>query len=207
MKTSVSILNLKEKSNIKMIESYNPDFIHIDVMDGLFVDNVACSYNDIKDYLSDYKYDVHLMVQDVDKYINEFKNINPEYITFHVETDNVISNIDYLKSLGIKVGLAINPNTDLDKLYPYLDKIDLVLVMSVEPGLGGQEFIMNSISRINALYDYRKNNNLNYLISVDGGINASTIEYVKNADIVVSGSYVVNNPDIDNALRILRGVK
>ncbi len=207
MKTSVSILNIKEKSKIKEIETHNPDFIHIDVMDGIFVSNIANQYNEIKDYLSSYNYDVHLMVRDVKKYIDEFKLINPKYITFHVEADNVLSNIDYLKSLGIKVGLAINPNTKIDSLIPYLDKIDLVLVMSVEPGLGGQEFIMNSIDRINYLYNYRMNHNLDYLISVDGGINASTIDYVKSADIVVSGSYIVNNSDIDSALNVLRGVK
>ena len=109
--------------------------------------------------------------------------------------------------MGIKVGLAINPDTDISLLYPYLDKIDLVLVMSVKPGLGGQEFIMNSINRINTLYDYRKEHNLNYKISVDGGINDLTIEFVKNSDIVVSGSYVINNSDIDYAINILRGVK
>lgn len=207
MRLSVSILNLKEKSNIKKIEEHNPDFIHIDVMDGLFVDNVSFKYNDIKDYLGDFSYDVHLMVRDVKSYIDEYKNINPKYITFHVETNNVIDNINYLKSLGIKVGLAINPDTDISLLYPYLDKIDLVLVMSVKPGLGGQEFIMNSINRINTLYDYRKEHNLNYKISVDGGINDLTIEFVKNSDIVVSGSYVINNSDIDDAINILRGVK
>lgn len=207
MKTSVSILNLKEKSNIKNIEAHNPDFIHVDVMDGLFVNNIACPYNEIKNYLSDFNYDVHLMVQDVKSYINDFKNIKPKYITFHVETDNILSNIDYIKSLGIKVGLAINPNTSLDKLYPYLDKIDLVLVMSVYPGLGGQQFIMNSVDRINNLYNYRLEHNLDFKISVDGGINDLTIDYVKNADIVVSGSYVVNNSNIDDALKKLRGVE
>ena len=206
MRLSVSILNLKEKSNIKKIESHSPDFIHIDVMDGIFVDNIACKYNDIKDYLSDYSYDVHLMVKDVKSYIDEYKNINPKYITFHVETDNVIENINYLKKLGIKVGLAINPDTDIKELYPYLDKIDLVLVMSVKPGKGGQEFLTSSIDRINTLYDYRKDHNLNYKISVDGGINDSTINFVKKSDIVVSGSYIVNNPDIDRAIDVLRGV-
>ncbi|MBR1718106.1 MAG: ribulose-phosphate 3-epimerase [Bacilli bacterium] len=206
MKISVSILNLKEKNRIKEIELHRPDYIHIDVMDGIFVDNISCLYNDIKNYLNDYNYDVHLMVDDVKKYIDEFKLINPKYITFHVETNNVDDNINYLKKLGIKVGLAINPNTDIKLLLPYLDKIDLVLVMSVQAGYGGQEFIMDSIDRINTLYKYRIKNNLSYKISVDGGINDKTIKYVENADIVVSGSYVINNSDIDSALNVLRGV-
>ncbi len=206
MKISVSILNLKEKNKIKDIEKHNPDFIHIDVMDGEFVDNIACSYDSIKDYLDNYNYDVHLMVTNPRKYIDEFKLINPKYITFHVETSDVLDNINYLKSLGIKAGLAINPETDLSKLTPYLDKVDLVLVMSVKPGHGGQEFITNSIDRINTLYEYRTNNNLNYMISVDGGINASTIKYVDKCDIAVSGSYVVNNDNVDEALNVLRGV-
>ncbi len=207
MKTSVSILSLKEKDRIKEIESYKPDYIHIDVMDGLFVPNVSFPYHEIKPYLNSYNYDVHLMVQDPIKYIDCFKNIDPKYITFHIEVGNTLDYINYLKDLNIKVGLAINPKTDVKELYPYLDKVDLVLVMSVEPGLGGQEFIMNSIDKINDLYNYRLNNNLNFIISVDGGVNDLTIKYLKECDMVVSGSYVVLNENIKHALDILRGVE
>lgn len=207
MKTSVSILSLKEKNRIKEIESYNPDYIHIDVMDGLFVSNVSFPYDEIKPYLNNYNYDVHLMVNNPIKYIDDFKNINPKYITFHVEIGNTLDYINYLKNLNIKVGLAINPNTDVSLLYPYLDKVDLVLIMSVEPGKGGQEFIMNSIDKINDLYNYRFNNNLNYIISIDGGVNKDTRKYLDKCDMVVSGSFVVNNENIADAIDVLRGVK
>ena len=207
MKTSVSILSLKEKDRIKEIESYNPDYIHIDVMDGLFVPNVSFPYDEIKPYLNNYNYDVHLMVNNPIKYIDDFKNINPKYITFHIEIGNTIDYINYLKNLNIKVGLAINPDTDISTLYPYLDKVDLVLIMSVFPGKGGQEFIMSSIDKIDDLYNYRLNNNLDFIISVDGGVNKDTRRYLDKCDMVVSGSYVVNNENITDAIDVLRGVK
>lgn len=208
MKVSVSILSIKKENNlkelVKKIESNNPDFIHIDVMDGEFVEDTSFTYNETKDILDDYNYDVHLMVKDPIKYINDYVNINPKYITFHIEIGNTLEYIDYIKNKNIKVGIAINPNTDLNMLYPYLDKVDLVLLMGVEPGRGGQEFIMNTVNKIDKLYSYRKLNNLNYLISVDGGVSDKTISLLQKCDIVVSGSYVTNN-EYNEAINTLRG--
>lgn len=208
MKVSVSILSIKKENNlkelVKKIESNNPDFIHIDVMDGEFVEDTSFTYNETKDILDDYNYDVHLMVKDPIKYINDYVNINPKYITFHIEIGNTLEYIDYIKNKNIKVGIAINPNTDLNMLYPYLDKVDLVLLMGVEPGRGGQEFIMNTVNKIDKLYSYRKLNNLNYLISIDGGVSDKTISLLQKCDIVVSGSYVTNN-EYNEAINTLRG--
>ena len=205
MKVSVSILKLEDKNELKVIENSNPDYIHIDVMDGEFVNNTSFPYKEVETLVDGFNYDVHLMVNDVKKYIDDFKNINPKYITFHVEVGNTLDLINYLKDKNIKVGLAINPRTDIEEVIPYLGYIDLVLVMSVEPGQGGQKFIMDTIDRIDKLYEYRKDKDLNFEISVDGGINDETIKYVSKCDIVVSGSYVTNG-DYEEKILKLRGV-
>ena len=205
MKISVSILNLDDKNELKNIENSNPDYIHIDVMDGEFVNNTSFPYNEIKGIVDGFNYDVHLMVKDVKEYIDDFKNINPKYITFHLETGNTFDIIEYIKEKKIKVGIAINPETDIEELIPYLSYIDLALVMSVEPGRGGQKFIMKTIDKIDKLYEYREEKNLDFKISVDGGINDETIKYVSKCDIVVSGSYVTNGDYEDKILK-LRGL-
>lgn len=198
MKVSTSILSVKEnlKMSIDKLNNTNTDYIHLDIMDGIFVENKTWTVDDIKELLIDNTkpLDIHLMVSDVKKYINDFSTLKPKYITFHYEAvEDIDEIIDYIKNLGIKVGLAIKPSTDVKNIYPYLSKIDLVLVMSVNPGMGGQEFMFPSISKINDLKEYKTNNNLNYIINVDGGINGNTINLVKNADMVVSGSFITNN--------------
>ena len=194
MKISGSILGLKEqtKEELKKIEQSGIDYVHIDVMDGLFVFNNSYPYEQVKNIVNDFKYDVHLMVKDVKKYIDEFSLINPEYITFHLEVSNTEYYINYLKQKNIKVGIAINPKTDVEKIYPYLKDIDLVLIMSVEPGRGGQKFIENSYLKIDKLYEYRKQNNLKYKISIDGGINDVVLKKLTKIDIAVIGSYITN---------------
>lgn len=193
---SASFLSIKEnlKENIQKLDNTSIDMLHVDIMDGIFVPNKTDS-NEIKKIINNTKKekDVHLMVQDVKKYIDEFKLINPLYITFHYEAvDNIYDLIRYIKSLNIKVGLSIKPNTNVEEIIPYLKYLDLVLVMSVEPGRGGQTFINSSIDKINNLYKLRKNNNYHYLIEVDGGINDITSKYCNNADILVVGSFITN---------------
>lgn len=195
---SVSILGIKEKikKNIKKLDNLNIDFFHIDIMDGIFVENTTWEYKEIKKILKHRKTkkDIHLMVKDVKKYIDDFINLKPEIITFHYEaTDNHIELINYIKRHNIKAGISIKPNTEVEKIKELLNMVDLVLVMSVEPGKGGQKYIDNSTNKINELYNIRKENNYKYLIEVDGGINKETKEYAKNADILVVGSYITNN--------------
>ena len=180
------------------------DYLHIDVMDGVFVDNETKNIDEITLLLRENikPLDVHLMCSDLKKYIPLYADLMPKYITFHLEAvDNVDEIINCIHSYGIKCGISIKPKTNVDELLPYLDNIDLVLVMSVNPGLGGQTFMMESIDKINKL---RKLNKGNFKISVDGGINNETIKYV-DVDIAVSGSYVCMSNDFEMAIRNLRG--
>ena len=207
---SVSILGIKEKikKNIKKLDNLNIDFFHIDIMDGIFVENTTWEYKEIKKIVKHRKTkkDIHLMVKDVKKYIDDFINLKPEIITFHYEaTDNHIELINYIKRHNIKAGISIKPNTEVEKIKELLNMVDLVLVMSVEPGKGGQKYIDNSTNKINELYNIRKENNYKYLIEVDGGINKETKEYVKNADILVVGSYITNN-NYEEKIREFKGL-
>ena len=198
MEISTSILSVKTdlKEAIDKLNKVDTDYLHIDIMDGNFVSNTTWHASSLVDSLKDNTkpLDVHLMVSDVISYVEEFSRLNPSFITFHLEaTDDINKVINYIKARDIKVGLAIKPNTKIEELYPFLPYIDLVLVMSVEPGYGGQPFIMSTIDKVNKLYDYRKEVGLDYLIEVDGGITDKTIKLVYNVDIAVSGSFITNN--------------
>ena len=165
-------------------------------MDGKFVKNSTWNCLDVKNILPNNSkpLDIHLMVEDIEKYINDFSILNPKYITFHLEaTDNPIKIIKLIKEKNMGVGISIKPNTDVSKILPYLSLVDLVLVMSVEPGQGGQKFLDNSVEKINYLYQVRNDKNYNYVIEVDGGVNNTTIENCRKCDIVVVGSYITKN--------------
>jgi len=189
MKLAVSFLSLgDDKEKIEKLNSVNTDYIHYDVIDGKFTEGISLNYEQMKDLKISKPKDVHLMVEDVKKYIDDYKNLNPEYITFHAEANvNHKELIDYIHSLGIKAGISINPNTPISRIKSFLKYIDLVLIMSVYPGKGGQKFIDVS-SKINEL----KTLEGNFLIEVDGGINNETIKSCMNADIIVVGSYITN---------------
>ena len=192
MKISASFLSIKDniKENIVKLTNNDIDYLHLDIMDGKFVANIPWNILEIKNLINYHKpLDVHLMVKDVNKYIDDFKQLHPTYITVHYEVlDDVMAVINYIKKSNIKVGLSIKPNTDISLIIPYLKYIDLVLIMSVEPGLGGQKFIINSVDKIKKLKELKGD----FLIEVDGGINDSTINLVKDADIVVVGSYITS---------------
>lgn len=208
MKLSASILNIKEpkREEVEKLSKLDIDYIHVDVMDGIFVDNKTYSYEEFSNILSlaTKPFDVHLMVSDVKKNIDLYSKLNPSFITFHYEAiSEVGSVINYLKSLNIKVGLSIKPGTDVTEIIDYLPYVDLVLVMSVEPGKGGQEFMENSVNKINDLYKIRENNGYNYLIEVDGGINPDTIKLCENVDIAVAGNYITSR-DYNEAINNLK---
>lgn len=199
MKLSVSILNSKDrKEMIDKLNNANISYIHMDVMDGKFVSQNTLSYQELRELssFSNKKLDVHLMMDNPEEYINNIKDLNNiENITIHLEIDKDIKKIlSMIKSLGIKRGISIKPNTDINKLLPYLNDIDLILVMTVEPGLGGQPFIETSTTRLKEIKKLIKDKDI--LIEVDGGINSNTINLVKDADIVVVGSYITcsDNP-------------
>ena len=193
MKLSVSFLSIKdEKEKIEKLNETSCDYIHYDIMDGIFTENKSSSYEEMANLNITKPKDVHLMVEDVKSYVGKFKNLNPEFITFHLEADiNHKEMIDYIHSLNIKVGMSINPETDIQKIVPYLPYLDLVLIMSVPPGKGGQTFI-NIQDKINELKTLININKYSCLIEVDGGINDETITYCQKADIIVVGSYITS---------------
>ena len=150
--------------------------------------------------------DVHLMVSEPEKYIENYSTLNTEYITIHLEIIGDINKyIQMIKSYGIKAGIAIKPNTNVRDIVPYLPYIDLILVMSVEPGEGGQEFISGSDDKIREIRKLLEEYNINdVVVSVDGGVNDKTIEYCRDCDIVVSGSYIINSDNFQEKIDTLR---
>ncbi|MGN1324644.1 MAG: ribulose-phosphate 3-epimerase [Bacilli bacterium] len=210
MKVSVSILGLDDrKKAISLLNNTNCDYIHIDVMDGCFVPNKQFTTEEINNLriISKKKFDVHLMVDNPREYIENLDISNVEYIIVHSEIDKDIDELlDLIKSYNVKCGLSIKPNTDISILTPYLNKLDLILVMSVEPGFSGQEFISNSLDRVSKLKQIIKNNNLDIVMAIDGGINGSNASLVKKSgiDMVVSGSYVTNSLDYQDKINDLR---
>lgn len=190
---------------IKMLNNSKTDYIHFDVMDGIFVDNTNLNNNDLIKYIdmSNKKNDVHLMVNNPLKYIDSLIGHKVEYITIHKEIDNYLEMINKIKANGIKAGLAINPETKIEDITNVLKDISLVLVMGVHPGRSGQKYIEDTTNKINKLYDLKKENNYNYKISVDGGVNEKVINNLKNTDIIVSASYILD--DLNN-IEILHNI-
>ena len=204
MEISVSLLkesNIDEA--IEKLNTTNASYFHLDVMDGNFVSNTSYSISQIKNMIKKYnkKIDIHFMVNDPIYYLDKLKEEKIEYFTFHVELDDVESIINKVKECNFKVGLAIKPNTNINVLNRYLDKIDLILVMSVEPGYGGQKFLPSTISRLNDIKSLIGNRNIK--LAVDGGINDDTIKLISNIDIAVVGSYITNNQDYQEQLNKL----
>lgn len=188
---------------INRLNNSNVDYIHFDVMDGKFVSNKNITVSELPKLIDNVKkkIDIHFMVSNPDKYIEKICYYNIEYITIHYEIKNLEDYIDKIKNYGFKVGIAIKPETDIEKIYYLLDKINLVLIMSVEPGKSGQKFIDVS-DKINKLKQEIINRKLNVKISVDGGINKEVLTYVKEADILVSSSFILS--DLDKNVDILK---
>lgn len=200
MKIAVSYLKSKfsKAQTLHLIEKTSADYIHVDLMDGGFVPNKNFSMKEVLADLENHKkpIDIHLMVFDPIIYIHDLAKLHPNYVTFHIEaTKEVVKTIEEIRKYDIKVGLSIKPETDLYELMPYLSLVDLVLVMSVESGRGGQSFIPFSVNRLEELLKIREENHLNFLIEMDGGINSDTIQLVSSVDIAVSGSFVCMSDD------------
>ena len=204
MKVAPSILSAdftKLEESVKRVD--HATFLHVDVMDGIFVPNISFGpsiQKQIRSKFSEMIFDTHLMIIDPIKYIKEFADAGSDYITFHIEAKSDINEtIDLIHSYGLKAGISIKPNTNPEVLIPYLDKLDLVLVMSVEPGFGGQKFMPNSLDKIKWLDEYKNQHNLSYIISVDGGINKDTYPLVEEAgaNLAVMGSFLfkAENPN------------
>lgn len=178
---------------IKLIEEKKGGFVHIDVMDGSFVSQITFGHPVIKCIrpLTDLTFDVHLMIDHAERQIESFAEAGADYITFHCEnTQDIKAVIDKIHACGKKAGLSIKPKTPVSAIQQYLSDIDLLLVMTVEPGFGGQKIIPECVNKVSELVELRKKHNLDFKISVDGGVNENTIQSVidAGADVIVSGS-------------------
>lgn len=208
MKVSASFLSCKNPAvDLKKLNDTDVDFIHVDVMDGKFVKKKTMPFREMRNIYkyTDKRLDVHLMVKNPDKYIPLYAELNTEYITIHVEIGQDIDKmIKLIKKYGIKAGLAISPNTPVSDLVPYLPIIDLILVMSVEPGLGGQEFISSTKEKLKEVRTLLKEYKKSAVINVDGGVNDNTVSKCRDADIVTSGSYIVLSDNFQESIDKLR---
>ena len=198
-------------NEIKRLEEGGADMIHVDVMDGHFVPNLTIGPPVIKALRNYTKlpFDVHLMISPVHKYIKDYANAGADIITIHPEaTDNLVNSINHIKELKKKVGVSLNPDTEINVIINLLDQIDLVLIMSVFPGFGGQKFIPEVVKKIEELNKIKMEKNLKYDIEVDGGINFSNSKIVLNAgaNILVSGTTIFkeNNGDIKKNIDSLK---
>ena len=198
-------------AEIKRLEEGGADMIHVDVMDGHFVPNLTIGPPVIKALRKQcsIKFDVHLMISPVHKYIEAYSDAGADIITIHPEaTDNLEESILKIKSLNKKVGVSLNPESKLDLIIDYLEKIDLVLIMSVNPGFGGQKFMPEVLDKIRELKKIQSKNNLNFDIEIDGGINFDNCQLAieAGANILVSGTTVFksNNGDIKKNINLLK---
>ncbi len=193
---------------VALIEKGGAQVIHVDVMDGHFVPNISFGAVVMKSLLGKTKlpFDVHLMIENPDQYLEDFVTDNTEYITVHAEAcRHLHRTVQYIKSLGIKAGVSLNPGTPLNVLDSILEDIDMVLIMSVNPGFGGQKFIPSSLPKIKALKEMKDQRNPGLEISIDGGITGDNIRTVTDAgvDLVVAGSSVFGAPDIEKRVKEL----
>ena len=200
-------------NEIKRLEEGGADMIHVDVMDGHFVPNLTIGPPVIKSLRKYTKlpFDVHLMIDPVHKYIKDYSDAGADIITFHPETtENISETINLIKSLNKKVGISLNPNTKITAVEEHLQKIELILIMSVYPGFGGQKFIKDVIQKISDLDQIRKERKLEFEIEIDGGINFETSKIAINAgvDILVSGTTIFkeNNGDLKKNIKTLKQI-
>lgn len=184
------------------------DFLHLDVMDGHFVPNISFGSHVLSGLkkISKVPLDTHLMLSNPLDYIDQFVEIGSSYITVHVEANKVQESINRIKASGIKAGITLKPKTKVETLYPYLDQVDLVLIMSVEPGFGGQKFMVDQLEKVKTLVELRKTYGYHYMIEIDGGINGDTAKLAKAAgvDIAVVGSFIFNAKDREAVIGSLR---
>lgn len=197
-------------ADIKAVEDEDIDMLHVDVMDGMFVPSISFGMPVIESIRkeSNMFFDVHLMVEEPLRYIKEFVDAGADGITVHVEAcEDLKKTIDEIKKHGVKTAVAVNPATDIKKVYDVLDGLDMVLVMSVNPGFGGQKFMPETLEKVKKLVKEREKRSLKFKIEMDGGINSKNIEEVVAAgvDVIVAGTAVFSG-DISNNIKHLKEV-
>lgn len=201
---SADFSNLEKE--IKAVAAAGADWIHVDVMDGHFVPNITIGIPVVESLkrVSPLPLDVHLMIDKPERYIDDFLKAGSDWLTIHVEsTTQVKECLQKIRSFGAKAGLTLRPRTSVQEVIPYLELCDLVLVMTVEPGFGGQSFMVDQVSKIETLRKEISARGLKTLIEVDGGVSDKTVGHLKNADVLVAGSYVFKN-DYQKAIQTLK---
>ena len=194
---------------IKSIETAGADLVHIDVMDGMFVPNITLGAPVVKCLKgkTSLPFDVHLMIEEPIRYIDDFAAAGADIITFHIEAaKDVKATIDKIKEAGCKAAVSIKPATAAEAVFPYLDDLYMVLVMTVEPGFGGQSFMPETMTKVKAIREKAEKDNIDLKIQVDGGIDDKTVTQAaeNGADVLVAGSYVFKAADRSEPIRILR---
>lgn len=210
-KVAPSILSAdfsKLGADVQEICEFGADYIHVDVMDGAFVPNISFGAGVMKSLnnVATIPYDVHLMIEDPDRYIEDFVTPNTEFITVHQEACRHLDRtIQHTHSTGVKAGVALNPATPIVMVEDVLDKVDMILIMSVNPGFGGQKFIPRALDKIRRLDEIRKANGYDFVIEVDGGVNLQNCEELKSVgtDILVAGSAVFKAESRKEAIAVL----
>ncbi len=202
----LSIDFTKIGEQLEIIEQAGTQYIHLDVMDGVFVPNISFGIPVIKGIrkASNMVFDTHLMIVEPEKYVEDFRKAGADIINFHLEaTENPQMVIDLIHSTGAKAGITIKPNTPVETVKPYLAHVEMVLIMTVEPGFGGQKFMENQVPKIRQLAEWKKEMNLGYDVQVDGGITQDNVRIVleAGANVIVAGSAVFGKEDIAQAAK------
>jgi ribulose-phosphate 3-epimerase len=214
IKIAPSVLSadlLKLEKQIKSVEKNEADLIHLDIMDGQFVPNITFGPVIVStlERITDLPLDVHLMIMNADNYIPKFAEAGADYITVHQEAvPHLHRSIHFIKEHGVKAGVALNPATGLSTIEPILPDLDLVLLMTVNPGFGGQTFISFVLDKISMLAELKRKYGYNFEIEVDGGINSDTVPRVvkAGAEVLVAGIAIFGNEDPGKACRHLKSI-
>lgn len=211
MKVSPSIIAteiLELKNMLPLLEKLDVDFIHLDIMDGVFVNNITFGPDIASEIIRSTSIpgDTHLMIQNPEKHLDRFIETGTEYITFHIESQGDKDRIiDRIKKRGKKAGITLNPDTPVLTIEPYLDRVDLVLIMTVNPGFYGQKFKNEMIEKLKLIKNIRESKGYDFLIEVDGGINKKTAPLVAPyVDVIVSGSFIFSGNNLNDSILFLK---